>query len=253
MLASFAARWGKLTEPWLYCSTNRSVEFRAGSVAGLSDTALAAAAYENRALALKATKKPPTPLDRDRTIEIYNKAADIFREQGFDATSMSSIASAVDLTKAGLYYYIESKEDLLYAIMDFAMERLETIVIEPSRAIADPQKRLQSILTRHGRLLVEGNNAITILTDEIAGLKPKHRKQILDRKRAYLELVRSTLEALRADGKLRDVNTTVAAFSLFGTLLWLPRWFRGEGELTGEQVIEQIVSIVAGGLLKGKK
>ena len=64
------------------------------------------------------------------------------------------------------------------------MERLETIVIEPSRAIADPHKRLQSIITRHGRLLIEGNNAITILTDEIDGLKPKHRKQILDRKRA---------------------------------------------------------------------
>ncbi len=202
---------------------------------------------------MKATKKVPMPAERDRTIEIYTKAAEIFHEQGFDATSMSSIASAVDLTKAGLYYYIESKEDLLYAIMDFAMERLETIVIEPSRAIADPHKRLQSIITRHGRLLIEGNNAITILTDEIDGLKPKHRKQILDRKRAYLDLVRSTLDALQADGKLRDVNTTVAAFSLFGMLLWLPRWFRSAGELTGEQVVEQIVSIVAGGLLKGKR
>lgn len=45
----------------------------------------------------------------DRTIDIYTKAAEIFHEQGFDATSMSSIAAAVDLTKAGLYYYIESK------------------------------------------------------------------------------------------------------------------------------------------------
>ena len=202
---------------------------------------------------MKTTKKSSTVLDRDRTIDIYSKAAEIFHEQGFDATSMSSIASAVDLTKAGLYYYIESKEDLLYAIMDFAMERLETIVIEPSRAIADPQKRLQSIITRHARLLTEDNKAITILTDEVDGLKPKHRKQILDRKRAYFELVRSTFDSLRAEGTLRDVNTTVAAFSLFGTLLWLPRWFRGEGELTGEQVVEQIVSIVSGGLLKGKK
>ncbi len=199
---------------------------------------------------LKATKKPPTADDRDRTVEIYTKAAEIFHQQGFDATSMSSIASAVDLTKAGLYYYIESKEDLLFAIMNYAMERLETIVIEPSRAIADPQKRLLSIITRHGRLLTEGNNAITILTDEIDGLKPKHRKQILDRKRAYLELVRGTLDALRAEGKLRDVNTTVAAFSLFGALLWLPRWYSSQGGLTSEQVTEHVVDIVTGGLLK---
>jgi AcrR family transcriptional regulator len=202
---------------------------------------------------LKATKKPPTASERDRTIDIYNKAAEIFHERGFDATSMSSIASAVDLTKAGLYYYIESKEDLLYAIINFAMERLETMVIEPSRVITDPQKRLLSIITRHARLLTEDNKAITIMTDEVDGLKPKHRKQILDRKRAYFELVRSTFDSLRAEGTLRDVNTTVAAFSVFGTLLWLPRWFRSEGPLTSEQVVEQIVAIVVGGLLKRKK
>ena len=105
------------------------------------------------------------------------------------------------------------------------MERLESTVIEPSRQHSDPQERLLSIVTRHAQLLTEGNKAITILTDEIDGLKPKHRKQILDRKRAYFELVRGTLDELHAQGKLREVDPTVAAFSLFGTLLWLPRWF----------------------------
>src|SRR6185437_1770112 len=128
------------------------------------------------------------------------------------------IASAVDLTKAGLYYYVESKEDLLYAIINFAMERLETTVIEPSREFSDPQQRLLSIVTRHARLLTEGNKTITLLTDEIDGLKLKHRKQILDRKRAYFDLVRGTLAELQARGRLRDVDTTVAAFGLFGTL-----------------------------------
>ena len=56
-----------------------------------------------------------------------------------EAVNVPQDASALDLTKAGLYYYIESKEDLLYAIMNFAMGRLETLVIEPSRSIADPQ------------------------------------------------------------------------------------------------------------------
>ena len=202
---------------------------------------------------MKSTKKPPAMPERDRTIDIYNKAAEIFHEQGFDAASMSSIASAVDLTKAGLYYYVASKEDLLYAIIDFAMERLETVVLDPSRQVVDPHRRLLSIVTRHAQLLTEGNKAITILTDEVDGLKPKHRQQILDRKRAYFELVRSTLVALEADGKLRNVDPTVAAFSLFGALLWLPRWFRADGPLTSEQVVEQMVGVVVGGLLKGKK
>jgi AcrR family transcriptional regulator len=198
---------------------------------------------------VKPSKKPVIAAECDRTIDIYTKAAQIFHEQGFDATSMSNIAAAVDLTKAGLYYYIESKEDLLFAIMNYAMERLETMVIEPSREFADPEQRLRSIIERHGRLLTEGNKAITILTDEIEGLKPKHRKQILDRKRVYFDFVRGTLDSLRSERKLRDVNTTVATFGLFGTLLWLPRWFRPEGRLTSEDVIGQIVNIALSGLL----
>ena len=138
------------------------------------------------------------------------------------------------------------------------MERLpldpemRIFLIEPSRLIADPEQRLLSIITRHGRLLNEGNKAIAILTDEVDALKPKHRKQILDRKRTYFEFVRDTLAALRAEGKLRDVNLTVATFALFGMLLWLPRWFRNEGSLTSEQVIKQIFRIADGGLLKRK-
>ena len=199
---------------------------------------------------MKPAKKPAIAPDLDRTVDIYTKAAEIFHEQGFDATSMSTIAAAVELTKAGLYYYIESKEDLLFAIMNYAMERLETEVIDPSRAVADPDARLRSIVTRHGRLLTEGNKAITILTDEIEGLKPKHRKLILDRKRVYFDFVRDTLEALRSAGKLRNVNTTVATFGLFGTLLWLPRWFRPEGRLSSERVIDEIVGIATRGLLQ---
>ena len=195
-------------------------------------------------------KKSAVASEKDRTIDIYTKAAEIFHEQGFDATSMSNIAAAVDLTKAGLYYYIESKEDLLFAIMNYAMERLETMVVEPSRGIEDPEERLKSIIARHARLLTEGTKAITILTDEIEGLKAKHRKQILDRKRVYMDFVRDTLEALRAAGKLRDVNSTVATFSLFGALLWLPRWYRPEGPLTPDQIVTEITNIATGGLIR---
>ncbi len=195
-------------------------------------------------------KKPAVAPECDRTIDIYTKAAEIFHKQGFDATSMSNIAAAVDLTKAGLYYYIESKEDLLFAIMSYAMEKLETMVIEPSQAFADPEQRLQSIIARHARLLTEGNKAITILTDEIEGLKPQHRKEILERKRVYMDFVRDTLEALRAAGKLRNVNSTVATFGLFGTLLWLPRWYRPDGPLNHDQIIQEITNIATGGLIR---
>ena len=199
---------------------------------------------------MKTPKKPGIAPETDRTLDIYVKAAEIFHKQGFDATSMSNIAAAVELTKAGLYYYIESKEELLFAIIDMAMGWLETKVIEPSRAFADPEQRLKSIIACHGKLLTERSKSITILTEEIDALNLKHRKLILDRKRVYFDFVRDTLEALRATGRLREVNSTVATFGLFGTLLWLPRWYRPDGRLSGPEVIEEITNIVVGGLLK---
>ena len=194
----------------------------------------------------------PTRADDDRAVDIYVHAARIFHEKGYDATSMSDLAEAVGLTKAGLYYYIESKEDLLFAIMNFGMDCLERDVIEPARAEPDAEKRLRLILEAHARQLAKGDKAITTLTDEVAALTPRHRKRILERKRRYFDLLRDTLDELKKAGKLQDVDTTVATFSLFGTLLWLPRWYRPGGRLDSNQVIEQLTRVGAGGAVAGE-
>jgi len=199
---------------------------------------------------VKAPSTDPKGDELDRTTELYLTAATIFYEKGFDATSMNDLAEAFQLTKAGLYYYIKSKEDLLFAIMNFGMDCLQHRVIEPALAETDPERRLRLIIRAHARELTEGSKAIAILTDEVAALLPRHRNQILERKRAYFNLVRGTLDALAAAGQLRDVNTTVATFSLFGMLLWLPHWYRRDGRLTSDQVIEETLHVALGGLLQ---
>ena len=68
--------------------------------------------------------------------------------------------------------------------------------------------------------------------------------------RLYFDLIRRTLLELRAAGRLRDVDATVATFSLLGMILWLPRWFRQDGALTQEQVAEEIAKLALGGLIK---
>ena len=67
--------------------------------------------------------------------------------------------------------------------------------------------------------------------------------------RVYLDLVRDTLKELKAAGRLRDVDPTVAAFSLIGMILWLPRWFRVGGRLDQATVANEIASVALGGLL----
>jgi hypothetical protein len=89
-----------------------------------------------------------------------------------------------------------------------------------------------------------------VLNDEMAGLTPTHRRKVQQRKRAYLDLLRDTLRQLKDEGKLKDVDATVAAFSLFGMLLWLSRWYKPDGRLTGEEVANEIEKIALGGLLR---
>ena len=195
-------------------------------------------------------KKQDKALDRQRTVEIYAKAAQIFHRKGFDATSMSDIAEAVQLTKAGLYYYIHSKEQLLFEILSYAMEQLEVKVIQPASEVVDAEERLRDIIRRHGSMLTEGNKWISILTDEVDCLSLKHRREIVERKRAYLDLVRGTVEALRSEGKLRDVDASVAAFSLFGMLLWLPRWFKQGGRMSSSEVVDGVMDMALFGMFQ---
>ena len=186
---------------------------------------------------------------QDRTAEIYCKAAQIFHEQGYDATSMNDLAKALDITKAGLYYYIESKEDLLFRIINFGLDWLDKEVIGPAKQLLDAEERLRFIIQSHGGELIKGVHAIPILTDETSSLSPKLRKQVEKRKRVYFDLVRKTLMDLKQQGKLQDVDVTVATFSLFGMLLWLPRWYKRGGYLSANQTLDQVTKLYFGGLL----
>lgn len=192
----------------------------------------------------------PRPPEVDRTVAIYRTAARIFHEKGYHATSINEIAEAVHLTKAGLYYYIKGKQDLLFAIMSFAMDRLEEQVVARAREEEDPEARLRSVIRNHARLITEDSSALTILVNELEGLTPEHRGEIVARQRAYIEFIRDTLLALRKLGRLCDVDPTVAAFGVLGAVLWVSRWFRRDGRLSGEQVVSELETLILGGVLR---
>ena len=184
-----------------------------------------------------------------RRARMCRTAAQLFRDRGYDATSVSDVARALGMTKAGLYHHFESKEALLFEIMMYGLDRVKDEVIVPVRAIADPEERLRQLIVRHARIATRGQGAIAHLGDEIRALPPAARKQIEVRMRVYVDLVRDTLIELKAAGRLRDVDVTVATFSLSGMILWLPRWFRQGGRLDQEKVAEAIANFALGGLL----
>jgi AcrR family transcriptional regulator len=197
---------------------------------------------------MKAQKKRAS--NNERLAEIYRTAAEIILRKGYDATSVNDIANALGMTKAGLYHYIHGKKELLFDIMNYGMEQLDEEVVRPARAIPDAATRLRFMLASHARLVTRGQGAVTILVDEITALSPAQHRKITRHKRAYFDFLRDTLEELKAEGKLLDVNTTAAAFTLLGMVLWPSRWFRQDGALTSEQVAEEIVKIAFQGLLR---
>ena len=200
-----------------------------------------------------ATVRAFVPPLQSRRAEICRTAAQIFHDRGYDATSVSDIARTLGITKAGLYHYFESKEALLFEITAYGLDRVRDEVIVPARALRDPEARLRQLVIRHASIATQGRGAIAQLVDEVRALPPPARKRIEERMRAYFDLVRGTLVELRSAGRLRDVDPTVATFSLSGTILWLPRWFRQNGRLSREQVANEIANIALGGLLRPRR
>jgi uncharacterized protein YnzC (UPF0291/DUF896 family) len=97
---------------------------------------------------------------------------------------------------------------------------------------------------------MEGEGAVTLLVDEARALSPAQNRKVTKLKRAYLDFLRATLNELNAEGKLRGVNTTVAAFSIIASINWLSRWYQADGTLSKAEIAEQIADIAFNGVLQ---
>jgi AcrR family transcriptional regulator len=177
-------------------------------------------------------------------------AAEIMCRKGYEATSMNDIADAVGLTKAGMYHYIRGKEHLLFEIMSFAMDTVDEFIIGPAQNLADAEERLRSMIERHARRIVVEGGEVTILLEEMWALTPAHRRTIRRRKRVYFDAIRQTLEQLALEGKLRGVDPSVAAFSLFGMVNWISRWYRRDGKLPPEAIVRDFTEIAMSSVLR---
>ena len=194
--------------------------------------------------------KSGTQKSLDRAQDIYLTAAQIFFAKGYNATSLNDIADALKITKAGLYYYVESKQDLLFQIINLGLDHVEREVLSPAREIADAEERLRFVILNHARLSAGGNHAVTIISHEVNELKFFHREETLKRRRDYFDFIRNTLIELESEGKLQEINLTTATFTLLGMILWLSRWFSPKGKISVEKVCHDVCEMALKGLLR---
>jgi AcrR family transcriptional regulator len=164
------------------------------------------------------------PRLKSRRTEICLTAAHTFVDRGYDATSVNDIAAALGITKAGLYHYITSKESLLYDIITHGLDSMAEEVVEPTRAIRDPEARFRDIVLRHALLATCHDGVITLLIDEVHALPATQRRKVNQRRRRARLRARHAAGA-RSGGRLQEIDVTVAAFSVIGAIVWLPQWF----------------------------
>jgi len=191
----------------------------------------------------------------DSRQEILRTAARLFQQQGYDATSMNDVAAALKLSKGGLYHHFQSKDEILFEIMNHAMDITEDRVLAPVRGIADPEERLRALIRLHIEVVLSPlDREITVMLHENHPLPPVLRKRINMRKKDYIHFVENLMaevqkNAQRAGVSKGAVSPRAAAFALLGMINWIYQWYKPEGELQTHNLVPQFTSLIFAGIL----
>ena len=184
---------------------------------------------------------------RNRVFEV---AAEVFHRKGYDNTSMSDVASAAGLTKAGLYHHVTSKESLLYTVLDSGLDFTESYVMKPLEAIPDPLERLRTMIELHLRLVLEERNLeVTGLLHECKSLSSADRTRINRRKKEYVRMTTKLIDDVLKQYKITDLDAKLAAFALLGMLNWTYQWYKASGSNSREEITRNFQDIFLRGLL----
>ena len=177
--------------------------------------------------------------------EILRTAARLFQQQGYDATSMNDVAANLKLSKGGLYHHFQSKDEILYNIMSHAMDITEERVINVVRRIDGAEERLRTLIRLHIQVVLSPEDReITVMLHENHPLPPALRRKINGRKKDYLHFVENLIaDVQRKRNSQSPVTPRAAAFALVGMINWIYQWYKPDGPLTGDMLVQQYTDI----------
>jgi AcrR family transcriptional regulator len=182
---------------------------------------------------------------------VLRRAIDIFNAQGYDATSIGDLAKALGLTKSAIYHHVPSKETLLSAALDEALDGLSEAI--DSAVDATPgtsaHQRLRRAVEESVRILTEHLPAVTLL------LRVRGNSEVelaaLKRRRAIDEKLATLVQAAVEEGALRDdIAPDVISRLLFGMVNSLVEWYRPGGPVDADELARSLASMAFDGLRK---
>jgi TetR/AcrR family transcriptional regulator, cholesterol catabolism regulator len=181
---------------------------------------------------------------------IYRVACRIFRERGYHATSMRAIASALSLQPAALYYYYPSKEDLLYSIMDTAVDALTERVLQEIDPLAPAPVRLRQAMRAHITAVADHLDELSVFLHELKGLSPPRRALVQAKRDRYEHIFRDIVQDGAAKSELAEVDSRLAGFLILAACNWLYNWYRPDGSFDPEEIATAFSEMILTGLCR---
>lgn len=167
---------------------------------------------------------PDTRFERQLN-KILEHATDVFYERGYEGASMRDLSRATGMSLAGLYYYFESKEKLLYLIQKHTFTTITEQLRERLKDQEDAEARVRIFILNHLEYFLANQKAMKVLSHEDDVLKNGFGAEIAAIKREYVQTCVQLIEEWKRS-KGRNGSSRTAALSLFGMMNWIYTWYR---------------------------
>jgi len=194
--------------------------------------------------------RKPSRKRQTRRAQVLEVAARMFHERGYQTTTTQEIGAELGLLKGSIYYYISSKEDLLFELIEQYHEEtrgyFEAIVGSDRPPVAKIRELIITSTAHTARHLSRSSLFYT----EWRALSEERQQVILaERERHEVALI-SWIAQAQADGDVRaDVDPKLTALAIFGMVNSVYRWFRPDGRRSAEEVGEAFCALAVDGLL----
>jgi len=183
--------------------------------------------------------------------KIIDEAVDLFHEYGFAKTTTRQLAGKLEMTSSVIYFYFLNKEDILFNIIKSAGDNLLYTLEDVIRKNDDPLDCLREMISKLLHLFgdVRLRKKIAIFLAELYQLPEDLRDICKKQHREILNMFRDKISEIEKLYKIKPIDHTVASFGIFGAMLWSYRWFRDDGELSMEEVTDELLRLLFDGLM----
>jgi len=183
---------------------------------------------------------------------VLDAAAEVFARQGYAAATVQDVANALGILKGSIYYYIKTKEDLLFRLLMEVHEEVDAILDEvAAKEDLTPLTRLREYVRTQTMYNLRNLVKIAIYYNDLDQLSDDRRAEVLQRRKVHEDFVTQViLDAQRAGEVDNKRDAKLIAYSVFATIIWPYRWYRPRGRIKAEDVVNACVEFVTYGVAK---